>query len=46
MNEGKNSQTAWMLLRKLADLDTVYGQGRYDDACESIREIGQLARAF
>jgi len=42
----KNSQTVWMLLRTLTELDTAYGQGKYDRACQLIRDIAELREAL
>ncbi|MCK4858829.1 MAG: hypothetical protein KAT58_12720 [candidate division Zixibacteria bacterium] len=38
----KNSHTTWMLLRKLAELDSVYGQGKSNEACRLISDIANL----
>ena len=38
----KNSHTTWMLLRKLAELDNVYGQGKFEEACRLISDIAKL----
>jgi hypothetical protein len=46
MPKTKNSQTAWMLLRTLTELDTVYGQGKYDKACQLICDIAELREAL
>jgi hypothetical protein len=46
IKETKNSQTAWMLLRALAELDNAYGQGNYANACELFPDIAKLYEAI
>jgi len=41
----KDSHTAWLMLRTLAELETAYGQGDFDKACGLIAEIGKLEAA-
>jgi hypothetical protein len=40
---GKNSYTAWKLIRALADLDDAYGQGDTERACTAIDEIKSIS---
>jgi len=45
METTKNSHTAWRLLRTLVELETVYGQGDYDKACELVTEVAKIVGA-
>jgi hypothetical protein len=40
--KGRNSQTAWKLIRRLADLDMAYGQGDYDRAVKILADVATL----
>ena len=42
IDKTKNSQTAWTLLRILAELDSLYGQGKLDKARALLPDIAKL----